>query len=86
MNMPPGEWPAGLAWIVTRQEPDQVSFSLPGEPVYGVNVYFLTAIGNRGVVFVPDDRYHDLRNTHRMISAKAKIADETLALNSATFG
>lgn len=85
MSIQPQEFPQGVGWVVTRQEPDQVSFTAPGDPVYGVNVFFQTAIGNSGVVFIPYTHYGDIRAIHAAIGVQARIADSVSRLASNSF-
>lgn len=85
MSIQPTEFPAGVGWFVTRQEPDQVSFAAPGDPQYGVNVFFTTAAGNNGSVFVPNARYHDVKGIHAAIEHAARLADSVSRLTSNSF-
>lgn len=85
MSIQPQEFPQGVSWVVTRQEPDQVSFAAPGDPVYGVNVFFETADGNNGVIFVPNSRYHDVKGIHTALGRAARLADTVKNLTSSSF-
>ena len=85
MSIQPFEFPQGVGWVVTRQEPDQVSFVQPGDPVYGVNVYFETARGNSGVVFIPYSQYRNVRGIHAAIGSQARLIDQVSGLASNSF-
>lgn len=83
--MQPFDVPQGADWVVTRQEPDQVSFVTPGDPVYGVNVFFTTAQGNNGTVFIPYAVYSNVKGIHAAIERQATIADQVSSLASNSF-
>lgn len=85
MSIQPTEFPTDVGWVVTRQEPDQVSFTTPGEPVYGVNVFFQTAQGNTGVVFVPYSQYPNVKAVHAALARAARLADRISNLASNSF-
>lgn len=85
MSIQPLDFPQGASWVVTRQEPDQVSYVTPGDPVYGVNVFFQTAMGNNGVVFVPYIHYPDVKQTHAALARAARLADQVSQLTSRSF-
>lgn len=71
-----------MAYTVIRQVPDTYDFTVPGDPVLGVQVYFTTGNGNTGSVFVPEAKY-TAANVSNMIGAKAKLIDEIGALGTA---
>ena len=85
MSIQPLEFSQGATWVVTRQEPDAVSYATPGEPVYGVNIYFQTAAGNSGTIFVPYIHYPDVKATHAALARAARLADQVSALTSRSF-
>lgn len=85
MSMAPYEFPAGVGWVVVNQEPDQVAFPTPGNPVQGVNVTFITAQGNTGIVFVSYAEYRNLRMVHKMLHDAATQVDRVSNLTSASF-
>ena len=85
MSMAPYEFPAGVGWVVVNQEPDQVAFPTPGNPVYGVNVTFVTAQGNTGIVFVDNGTYRNLRMVHKALHEAATQVDKVGSLTSASF-
>lgn len=62
-------------YTVTRQVPDTYDFTVPGDPVLGVQVYFNTGEGNTGSVFVPQSKYNG-DNVRKMVAAKAKLIDD----------
>lgn len=68
-------------WQVTSQVSDQVHITDAGQTVVGVQVYFMTAEGNRSSVFIPDDHYNEAE-VRRAIEAKAKIVDSVGALKA----
>lgn len=70
---------AGTNYVVTRQAPDQYDWTTPGDPVVGTYVYFETAGGNQGSVFVPNAHYN-AATVKQMVSAKAKIIDAVGAI------
>lgn len=70
-----------MAYTVIRQVPDTYDFTVPGDPVLGVQIYFTTAAGNTGSVFVPEAKYTAV-NAGNMIGAKAKLIDEVGALGT----
>jgi hypothetical protein len=63
-----------MAYTVIRQVPDTYDFTVPGDPVLGVTIYFTTAAGNQGSVFVAEVKYNP-HNVAAMIGAKAKLVD-----------
>ena len=69
-------------WQVTGQNADQFETDGSGNPVTGYRVNFVTGNGNRGSVFVPADRYHDVKGTRVLIQAQANLMDEVGALAS----
>ena len=85
MSIQPYEFPQGVGWVVTRQDPDQVSFTTPGDPVYGVNVFFQTAQGNSGVIFVPNSQYSSVKTIHAALARAARLADQVSNLASNSF-
>jgi hypothetical protein len=85
MSMAPFEFPQGVGWVVTDQAPDQVAFPTPGNPVQGVNITFLTAEGNSGVVFIDYGTYRNTRKVHAAIEAQARLVDQVANLTSASF-
>lgn len=62
-------------WTVTSQVTDQVRVTDAGQTVTGTQIYFITAEGNRGSVFVTDDHY-SAAEARKAIAAKAAIVDE----------
>jgi hypothetical protein len=66
-------------YTVIRQSPDQYDFTTPGDPVLGTTVYFTTAAGNPGSVFVPNAHYN-AATVKTMVSAKAKVIDAVGAI------
>ena len=85
MSIQPLNFANGVDWVVTRQEPDQVNFASPGDPVYGVNIYFQTAQGNSGVVFVSYANYGNVKGIHTAIERAASLADQVSNLASNSF-
>lgn len=85
MSMAPYQFPPGTSWVVINQEPDQVAFPTPGNPVQGVNITFTTAQGNTGIVFVDNGTYRNLRMVHRALHDAASQVDRVSNLTSATF-
>lgn len=85
MSMAPYEFPSGVSWVVVNQEPDQVAFPTPGNPVQGVNVTFITAAGNTGVVFIDNGTYRNLKAVHKALHDAATQVDRVSNLTSATF-
>lgn len=70
------------SWNITGQNADQFEFDGAGNPVTGYRVNFVTGQGNRGSVFIPADRYHDVAGTRKLIQAQANTMDEVSALTS----
>jgi hypothetical protein len=70
-----------MAYTVIRQVPDTYDFTVPGDPVLGVQIYFTTAAGNQGSVFIPESKYTAV-NASNMIGSKAKLIDEVGALGT----
>lgn len=68
------------AWIVTSQQPDQYDFTAPGNPVLGTVIFFSTAAGNNGSLFVPQSVYGNLKHVKSLIAAKVRQVDEVGAL------
>lgn len=85
MSMAPYQFPEGVGWVVTDQQPDQVAFPTPGNPVYGVNITFVTAQGNTGVVFVDNGQYRNLKMVHKALHDAATQVDRVANLTSASF-
>lgn len=85
MSMAPFEFPSGVGWVVVNQEPDQVAFPTPGNPVQGVNITFITAEGNSGVVFVDNATYRNLQKVHKALHDAATQVDRVGRLTSASF-
>lgn len=85
MTIAPYQFPPGVSWVVVNQEPDQVAFPTPGTPVQGVNVTFITAAGNTGVVFIDNGTYRNLRMVHKALHAAAQQVDAVSNLTSASF-
>ena len=69
-------------WNVTGQNADQFEYDGAGNPVTGWRVNFITGQGNRGSVFIPQDRYKDVKGTRAQIQALADTMDEVGALTS----
>jgi hypothetical protein len=63
-----------VAWRVTGQLDNQYSNDGSGTPVLGHVVSFLTGNGDRGSVFLPEDRFNET-NVRTAITAKAAIID-----------
>ena len=72
-----------MAYTVIRQVPDTYDFTVPGDPVLGVQVYFTTAAGNQGSVFVPEAKY-TAATVSAMIGSKAKLIDTIANLGGET--
>lgn len=70
-------------WHVTGQNADQFEYDGAGNPVTGYRVNFITGNGNRGSVFIPADRYHDVAGTKTAIQGQANLMDMVGALASA---
>lgn len=85
MSMAPYQFPPGVDWVVVSQEPDQVAFRTAGNPVQGVNITFITAQSNTGIVFVDNDTYRNLRMVHKAIREVATQVDRVGNLTSASF-
>lgn len=85
MSMAPYQFPPNVSWVVVNQEPDQVAFPTPGNPVQGVSITFVTASGNTGVVFVDNATYRNLRMVHKALHDAASQVDRVSNLTSATF-
>lgn len=76
MPAPPG--PGG--WTVTNQT--EVTKPDPsGNFTAGVQVYFTTALGQSGSVFVPDSVYPNVDQVRAMIAARAAIVDQVRQLS-----
>lgn len=67
-------------YTVIRQAPDQYDFTVPGDPVVGTIVYYVTGNGNHGSVFVPAARYN-VKVVKEMVAAAAKVTDEVGAIS-----
>jgi hypothetical protein len=78
------DFPEGVGWTVTRVEPDQVNFDMPGDPQYGIHVYFATAKGNQGVVFIANGHIQP-KLIHGVLAQKARLLDEVASLASHSF-
>lgn len=65
----------GTGWTVTGQATDQIQQTDAGQVIEGVNVYFVTAEGNTGYVFVPNTHYHNTKIVHDMIRKQAAQMD-----------
>ena len=72
-----------MSWEVTSQQSDQVTTDTAGNTVTGVRVYFLTGLGNRGSVLIPNDLY-SAANVAEAISIMADRFDSVSQLTSAT--
>lgn len=72
-------------WAVTNQAPDQVIVTAAGQPVTGTYVYFATAEGNTGSVFMDDSHYTE-KNTHAAVNARAELVDRVGRLTKGSFG
>lgn len=83
--MAPFEFPPNVSWVVVNQEPDQIAFPTPGNPVQGTNVTFITAQGNSGIVFIDHATYRNLRMVHKAIHDAAAQVDRVSNLTSASF-
>lgn len=71
--------PNEKSWSVTGLVHDQVVPTDAGQAVTGTYVYFVTGLGVRASVFVPDSVYHpDVVKT--MVNQKAKLVDEVRQL------
>lgn len=62
-------------YTVTRQVPDTYDFTVPGDPVLGVQVYFTTGGGNTGSVFIPHAKYNG-EHVRAAVAAHAKLIDD----------
>jgi hypothetical protein len=69
-----------VSWRVTGQLDNQYSNDGSGTPVLGHIVSFLTGNGDRGSVFLPEDRFNDV-NVRNAINAKAKVIDAVAGLH-----
>lgn len=72
-------------WAVTDQAADQVIITPAGQPVTGTYVYFATAHGNQGSVFMDDPHYTE-KNTHTAVNARAELMDRIGQLTKGSFG
>lgn len=61
-----------VSWTVTGQLDNQYSYDGSGQPVLGHVVSFITGAGERGSVFIPEDKY-TVANVSKAIHAKAEI-------------
>lgn len=70
MSMPPAD--AQPTWKVTGQtERDQV---VPGSaPVKGVQIFYLTSLGQQGSIFVPYTNYNTTYVTQQLAAAAAQM-------------
>lgn len=66
---------APTSYQVIRQEPDTYDFTVPGNPVLGVQVYFSTGGGNTGSVFIPHSKYTPA-HVRQIVGAAARTIDE----------
>lgn len=66
-------------WRVTADTPDQYDFDSGGSPVLGHRVSFITGLGNRGSVFVPNDHYNP-GAVKTLVHAQAVTADSVASL------
>lgn len=71
-------------WAVTSQAPDQVIVSDSGQVVTGTQVYFATAEGNSGSVFVPDQHYTE-KKVHASLQVRASLIDKIGRLTATSF-
>lgn len=69
-------------WHVTGQNADQFEWDGAGNPVTGYRVSFVTGNGNRGSVFIPVDKYTDVKGTRAVIQQQANLMDEVGTLAS----
>ncbi len=68
------------SWTVTGDAPDQFSPTGTTTPVLGHVIQFITASGNRGSVFVPNDHYN-ITAIRAAIQPQADLADEVSVLS-----
>lgn len=61
-----------VSWTVTGQLDNQYSVDGSGQPILGHVISFITGGGERGSVFIPEDKY-TVGNVERAIKAKAEI-------------
>jgi hypothetical protein len=71
----------GTSWTVTGQNADQTSLTTAGEVVTGKRIFFVTGLGNRGSVLIPDDQYNP-QFVASVIDAEATVMDSVSGLNS----
>lgn len=68
-------------WAVTSQAPDQLVIDEAGDPQRGTRVQFVTGLGERGSVFVPEHWYR-ANIVRDMINEKARLIDHIGTLTS----
>jgi hypothetical protein len=65
----------GNTWQVTSQATGQVTIGQAGQVVEGVIVYFVTADGNEGSVFVANNQYNP-QTVRALVAEQATRMDE----------
>lgn len=70
--MPP---PVRLSWRVTSQVVDQTTIDAAGNVIVGSYIYYTTGEGNKGVVFVPNNK-RTAKSVQAAIHADAMLLDE----------
>ena len=69
------------SWTVTGQAPDQYEFDGAGNPVSGYRVSFITGMGQKGSVFVPEAQYRP-EAVKTLIEKQASLMDQVANLAS----
>lgn len=72
----------GGSWQVTSQVADQQTITDAGQVVTGIRVYFITGLGQRGSVLVPDDQYNTA-TVAAMVGIMADRMDQVATLTDA---
>lgn len=74
---------ASAGWAVTSQLTDQIENTQSGQTLVGVRIFFLTADGNEGSVFVPNVHYA-AKHVHALINKQADLIDDIGRLSRGT--
>jgi hypothetical protein len=73
------------AWTITGQMTGQVINTQSGRTLVGVEVFFVTADGNEGSVFIPDNLY-TAKHVHEAVHVQANKLDEVGRLAEGMIG
>lgn len=69
------------SWTVTGDQPGQYSTVGTATPVLGHVISFITGLGHRGDIFIPDDQY-DPKIIKPALQVKANLVDEINTLTN----